>query len=290
MEAVMAAGYQPGATFPVECRDIEFRKSPTRTLLARIYQPVGPGPFPPVLHLHGGAWNNKDRLHNPIMASALAASGLLLVSIDLTRAPEAPYPANVQDAHLGIRWLKAHAREWNADPDLLGIVGSSSGGHIAQLIAMQPRKPVYGALALAEAPDADAGGIRYVATRSPISDPQARYDHAQARAWTEMIDNSHRYFKPWETISEANPQAILDRGEAVELPPMLVMQGGADDNVLPGLQERFAESYRAAGGTCELEIFDGCDHAWVDDPGPQTDRAIEVVKAFIARSLAQPAR
>ncbi|MCX7199397.1 MAG: hypothetical protein NTW37_15875 [Proteobacteria bacterium] len=66
---------------------------------------------------------------------------------------------------------------------------------------------------------------------------------------------------------------------------MLVMQGGADDNVLPGLQERFAESYRAAGGTCDLEIFEGCDHAWVDDPGPQTDRAIEVVKAFIARSL-----
>jgi acetyl esterase/lipase len=285
MEIAMAASYDPAATFAVDCRDIEFRKATGRTLLARIYQPVGPGPVPPVLHLHGGAWNNKDRLHNPIMAHALAASGLLLVSIDLTRAPEAPYPANVQDAHLGVRWLKAHAREWNADPDLLGIVGSSSGGHIAQLIAMQPDKPIHGALPLAEAPDADASGIRYVATRSPISDPQARYDHAKARNWTEMIDNSHNYFKPWETIREANPQAILDRREPVELPPMLVMQGGADDNVLPGLQERFAESYRAAGGICDLEIFEGCDHAWVDDPGPQTDRAIEVVKAFIARSL-----
>ena len=281
----MAATYDPAARHAVACRDIEFRKTPTRTLLARIYQPEGPGPFPPVLHLHGGAWNNKDRLHNPIMAHALAASGLLLVSIDLTRAPEAPYPANVQDAHLGVRWLKAHAREWNADPSLLGIVGSSSGGHIAQLIAMQPHKPVYGALPLSEAPALDAGGVRYVATRSPISDPQARYDHAKQRDWTEMIDNSLRYFQPWDTISEANPQAILDRAEPVDTPPMLVMQGGADDNVLPGLQERFAQSYRAAGGTCDLEIFEGCDHAWVDDPGPQTDRAIEVVKAFIARSL-----
>ena len=168
---------------------------------------------------------------------------------------------------------------------MLGIVGSSSGGHIAQLIAMQPHKPVYGALPLSEAPALDAGGVRYVATRSPISDPQARYDHAKQRDWTEMIDNSLRYFQPWHTISEANPQAILDRAEPVDTPPMLVMQGGADDNVLPGLQERFAQSYRAAGGTCDLEIFEGCDHAWVDDPGPQTDRAIEVVKAFIARSL-----
>lgn len=286
----MAAHYDTAARYPVACRDIEFRKAPTRTLMARIYQPEGPGPFPPVLHLHGGAWNNKDRLHNSIMASALAASGLLLVSIDLTRAREAPWPANVQDAHLGVRWLKAHAREWNADPDLLGIVGSSSGGHIAQLIAMQPDKPPYGALPLAEAPGIDASGVRYVATRSPISDPKARYDHAKARNWTEMIDNSHNYFKPWETILEANPQAILDRGEKVDLPPMLVMQGGADDNVLPGLQERFAESYQAAGGICDLEIFEGCDHAWVDDPGPQTDRAIEVVKAFIARALASAQR
>lgn len=282
--------YDPDASHEIDIRDIEFRQAASRMLLARIYQPKpnasNPGPFPPLLHLHGGAWNNKDRLHNPIMATALASSGLVVVSIDLTRAPEAPYPANVQDAHLGIRWLKAHAREWNADPALLGIVGSSSGGHIAQLIAMQPHKAVYGALPLAEAPALDAGGIRYVATRSPISDPLARYETAQQRDWTEMIENSHNYFKPWETIHEANPQAILDRGEPVELPPMLVMQGGADANVLPALQARFADAYKAAGGDCRLEIFEGCDHAWVDDPGPQTDRANEMVKAFIARALA----
>ena len=44
-------------------------------------------------------------------------------------------------------------------------------------------------------------------------------------------------------------------------------------------------SYRAAGGDCTLEVFEGCEHLWVDQPGPQTDRAHAMVKAFIARNL-----
>jgi acetyl esterase/lipase len=51
------------------------------------------------------------------------------------------------------------------------------------------------------------------------------------------------------------------------------------------VQERFVETYRAAGGEIELEVYPGCDHRWIIEPGPQTDRAIEMIKAFIARQL-----
>jgi len=67
--------------------------------------------------------------------------------------------------------------------------------------------------------------------------------------------------------------------------PLLIMQGALDDNVLPAVQEKFAASYRAAGGDCELHVFEGCEHEWVAKPGPQTDRAHEMVRAFIARNL-----
>ena len=52
------------------------------------------------------------------------------------------------------------------------------------------------------------------------------------------------------------------------------------------MQEKFAASYRAAGGQCDLTVFEGCEHEWVAKPGPQTDRAHEMVKAFVARNLA----
>jgi acetyl esterase len=67
--------------------------------------------------------------------------------------------------------------------------------------------------------------------------------------------------------------------------PMLIMQGALDDNVLPVVQEKFAATYKAAGGHCQYELFEGSVHEWVAQPGPQTDRAREMVKAFIARQL-----
>jgi dipeptidyl aminopeptidase/acylaminoacyl peptidase len=66
---------------------------------------------------------------------------------------------------------------------------------------------------------------------------------------------------------------------------LLIMQGALDDNVLPAVQEKFAAAFRAAGGVYELTGFEGSKHEWVAEPGPQTDRAREMVKAFIARQL-----
>ena len=280
----MTLTYNPAARYPFKVSDVEFRRTPKRTLLARVYQPQGAGPFPALLDLHGGAWFDKDRLANAPMDEALAASGILVVAIDLTLSPEAPYPASVQDANYGIRWLKSKAAEWNGDPATLGALGSSSGGHVIELCAMRPRDPRYDAHPLPAAPGVDAT-LAYVATRSPIPDPYARFRQAEKMQRAEMVQKSRTYFNPWETIFEGNPQQILDRGEPVTLPPLLIMQGDLDDNVLPALQEKFAASYRAAGGECQLEIFAGCEHMWVAQPGPQTDRAHEMVKAFIARQL-----
>jgi len=260
------------------------RTAAGRQLMARVYQPQGPGPFPTLLDLHGGAWRRKDRLAEEPMDRALAASGLLVVAIDLRLSEEAPYPASVQDASYGVRWLKSKAAEWNGDPARIGVYGSSSGGHVAQLLAMRPRDARYHAIPLAGAPGLDATVV-YVATRSPISDPYARFQQAERMKREGMIENSRIYFNPWDTIHEGNPQLILERREPVTLVPMLIMQGALDDNVLPAVQEKFATTYKAAGGVCEVTVFEGSEHEWVAKPGPQTDRARERVKAFIARQL-----
>jgi acetyl esterase len=280
----MSTAYDPTAKLEVKVSEVELRRAASgRVLMARVYQPQGGGPFPALLDLHGGAWNNKDRFANEPMDRAVAASGVLVVAIDLTLAPEAPYPASVQDGNYGVRWLKAKAAEWNGDATRLGVLGSSSGGHVAQLLALRPRDARYNAIPLA-APGVDAT-VAYVATRSPISDTVARFHQAEKMQRESMIKNNQTYFRPWDTIVEANPQRILESREATTLPPMLIMQGALDDNVMPAVQEKFAASYRAAGGDCELHVFEGCEHEWVAKPGPQTDRAHEMVKGFIARNL-----
>jgi acetyl esterase/lipase len=283
--SAMKTSYDPAAKLELKVSEVEFRRTPGgRQLMARVYQPQGPGPFPTVLDLHGGAWRRKDRLAEEPMDRAIAASGVLVVAIDMRLSEEAPYPASVQDANYGVRWLKSRAAEWNGDPTRIGVYGSSSGGHVAQLLAMRPRDPRYGAIPLASAPSLDAT-VAYVATRSPVSDPYARFQQAEKMKREGMIENSRIYFNPWETIHEGNPQQILERREPVTLVPMLIMQGALDDNVLPALQEKFAATYKAAGGACDLTVFEDSEHEWVARPGPQTDRAQAMVRAFIARQL-----
>src|SRR3989442_1581901 len=281
----MKTPYDPAAKFDLKVSEVEFRRAVSgRMLMARVYQPQGVGPFPTLLDLHGGAWNNKDRLANEPMDRAVAASGVLVVAIDLTLAPDAPYPASVLDANYGVRWLKSKTAEWNGDAVNLGVLGSSSGGHVAELLGMRPRDARYNVIPLPAAPTVDAT-VAYVATRSPISDTYARYQQAERMKREGMIKNNKTYFQPWEAIFEGNPQHILDRREAVTLPPLLIMQGALDDNVLPAVQEKFAASYRAAGGECQLHVFEGCEHDWVARPGPPTDRAHAIGKGFIRRKL-----
>jgi acetyl esterase/lipase len=280
-----SAPYDPGARFDLAVSEVELRRnSAGRMLMARIYQPKGAGPFPTVLDLHGGAWNRKDRFAEEPMDRALAVSGLLVVAVDMTLAPEAPYPACVRDANYAVRWLKTNAATWNGDASRIGIYGSSSGGHVAELLAMRPSDPRYNSIPLAAAPDV-AATVAYVAMRSPVSNTFARYENAERRRNEGMMKNNKVFFDPWETIHESNPQAILEREEKIALVPFLIMQGALDDNVLPEMQEKFVKTYRAAGGDCDYRLFENSVHEWVAEPGPQTDKAREVVKEFIARQL-----
>jgi acetyl esterase/lipase len=283
--AASVPAYDPGASFDLAVSEVELRRnSAGRVLMARIYQPKGPGPFPTVLDLHGGAWNRKDRFAEEPMDRALAASGLLVVAVDMTLAPEAPYPACVLDANFAVRWLKANAATWNGDTSKIGVYASSSGGHVAELLAMRPRDSRYNSIPLASAPNVDAT-VAYVAMRSPISNTFARYENAERRGNQGMVKNNKVFFDPWETIHESNPQEILERGEKVALAPFLIMQGALDDNVLPEVQEKFVSTYKTAGGECDYRLFANSVHEWVAEPGPQTDKAREVVKEFIARQL-----
>ena len=282
-----AAGkaYDPAAKYDLKVADVPFRRNAAhRQLMARVYQPPGAGPFPRVLDLHGGAWTRKDRVAEEPMDRAIAASGVVVAAIDMTLSGEAPYPANIQDAHYGVRWLKANAAQWKGDAGSVGIYGSSTGGHIGILLAMRPDDARYGAAPLEGARDVDAR-VAYVASRSPITDPYARWQQAERMKRETLIKASKAYFVPWESIHEANPQKILERRENVALPPLLIMQGELDDNVLPSVQKKFAETYRAAGGECQYELFEKREHEWTGKPGPMTERAYGMVKAFIARNV-----
>ena len=100
-----------------------------------------------------------------------------------------------------------------------------------------------------------------------------------------MMKNNTTFFVPWESIHESNPQEILDRKEKVTLKPFLIMQGALDNNMFPTSRKNSCKAIGRRAAPATITIFEGWEHEWVAKPGPQTDKAREVVKQFIARQL-----
>ncbi len=280
--------YNSAAQFSVETANVVYLRHRSGGLKATIYQPKGEGPFPGLLDVHGGRWFLNDRSDDQPMNLALASSGIVVVAIDFRLAPDHPYPAQVSDANYALRWMKSNAAQFNLDPKSVGAMGCSSGGHTVALNGMRPRDPRYASLPLSEGEDIDAS-LRFMLCCWPVLDPHARYNWAKEIGDDRFIGPTESYFGDHANLHDGNPQQILDRGEAAELPPAIIIQGTNDSNIPLFIPQKFEAAYRAAGGHIELEMFEGMPHRFGNMPGPESQRAIELMQGFIARQLARPA-
>ncbi len=258
-------------------------------MAARLYQPEGPGPFPAVVEVHGGAWTSGDRFGNVAIDAALAAAGVVVLALDFRMPPDGVYPDSVADVNFGIRWLKAHAGDFHSRADLVGGVATSSGGQTLLLNALRPHDPRYAAIPLPESPATDAR-LCFVAVGWPIADPLARYRMAKAKGNEKLVGSHDAYWLTEDAMTEGNPQLILERGEKAHLPPLLIVQGTNDDNVTPEMADKFARAYREAGGSVELHKFDGQPHSFIKEPvGGVALEALGTITRFVLKQATRVA-
>jgi acetyl esterase/lipase len=277
----------------ITVEDVEYLRHGNTPLLARLYRPRGAGPFPMVVELHGGAWCRGDRQNDAAINEPLARSGVVVAALDFRMPPAAPYPASLADINYAIRWLKTRAPELGGRPDRVGVLGVSSGAHQGMLAAMRPRDPRYAALPLPGGRGADAS-VQFVVLCWPVIDPLARYRYAkQLKAagppYPDVVDQvlpcHDQYWGTEDAMAEGSPVLALERGERVELPPALYLQGTRDvAHPRPDL-DRFVAQYRKAGGAVELELFEGEGQAFITrNPGsPAARRAVERIVEFVGK-------
>ena len=208
----------------------------------------------------------------------------MIASVDFRLAPDHPYPAQVQDTRYGIRWLTAHASEFNASPDSVGETGAASGGHNLILEAMRPHDPRYTALSSQDV-DGHDGTVANAIAGSPVLDSYARYQHAQGIENNNLMAGTENYFLNDDAMQEGSRQGILERGESDGLPSPLIIQGTTDKNIPMSIPNAFRESYRAVGGSVELEEYPGMPHNFILRVGKETDHTLGVAKAFVAQQL-----
>lgn len=262
-----------------DIEDIEFAEVSGVRLQGRLYRPRADKPVPLLVDVHGGAWTKGDRLNNQVMHRYLAEHGIATFALDFRMPPQVQYPHTVADVNAGIRWVKRHAARLGTDADLVGGLGTSSGGHLLMLNVLQPDHPLHAASAIDD--DSDAL-LNYVVVCWPILDPLARYRMAQRRNVAQLLDAHHAFWPDERTMETANPHLIVERRVFSHQPPVLLIQGTGDENVEHFRADEFGELYRASGGAIDIRKYDDV-HMFITS-APDTDNArhgLAVIKEFV---------
>jgi acetyl esterase len=271
----------------VRIEEIVYRNIDERELKALIFKPEGAeaeasfANLPAMVCLHGGAWISGDRTVPTYMAERLAARGFVVMSIDFRMAPRHMYPTSLRDANYAIRWLRKHASEYGVDASRVGGLGFSSGGHLILLSAMRPERAEY----TADLPDElrnYSAQLDWVVTCSGVLDPLARYRMAQQAGYADIIACHDKYFGNEANMREGNPPLMLERKDRIELPPLLMFQGGADPRLPADTASRTAALYRSAGGRAEALIYEGLGHTLSEWPAAQQDEIADRIQRFVA--------
>jgi len=261
--------------------DIAYRTIDGHTLEGRLYRPARTGPARWIIDVHGGAWGSGDKLNNAVIHEDLQAHGVGVFALDFRLSDIAQYPAMADDVSFGIRWFKTNAARLGVDASMIGGLGSSSGAQQLGIVALSPENPRW-TTNDATLGNADAS-IDFFVAGWPIFDPLARYRMVQAAGNERLVAAHNACFATEDDMEEGNPYLLLERGEATHTPPMVIIQGTSDANVEHTWQDKFADQYRAQGGTVEMHKFDGLPHTFVTaDPDAAASKdAIVKIREFV---------
>ncbi|QQS35310.1 MAG: alpha/beta hydrolase [Ignavibacteriales bacterium] len=116
-------------------RNLVYKKTVSRHLRFDLYRRDSVDQRQPaIILIHGGGWRSGDKSQNEPLAKVLASSGYISVSVEYRLSPEAGYPAAIHDLKSMVRFLRNHSSEFNIDSTRIGVIGFSSGGHLAAFL------------------------------------------------------------------------------------------------------------------------------------------------------------
>lgn len=218
--------------------DIEYAQAGGESLKLDAFAPEGKGPFPAVIFVHGGGWSAGDKTggNDPLFVP-LAKRGIAWFTINYRLAPKHNYPAPVEDVHSAVRWVKAHAAEFNIDPNRIALVGESAGG---QLVAQ--------AAVLANADEQVAAVVPFYAPVDFIADMERRGGLSTSMRGLFGRTEAKADEATLQLLREASPINHIKPG----LPPFLLVHGTGDMSVLYNWSPRFQSKLKAAGVECDL--------------------------------------
>ncbi|NLF38413.1 alpha/beta hydrolase [bacterium] len=261
--AVRIAARPPRLKLPRDIkriRAIEYGNAGGVSLKLDIVEPRTPAtkPRPVIVWIHGGAWNSGDKEGGCAMIAPFAQRGYFCASINYRLSQQAVFPAQIHDCKCAIRYLRAHAAEYNIDAGHIGVWGSSAGGHLAALL---------GTTADVKELEGDGG---WPGESSAV---QAVCDYCGPTDLLALDPNEHSTSVLAELLGAppvkkkalaqlANPITHITRDAA----PFLIVHGDKDTVVPMEQSVLLYDALKQAGVPAALHIERGAEH-WLESPG-----------------------
>jgi acetyl esterase/lipase len=233
-------------------------------------------PAPTVVYIHGGGWVGGSKEGSVLQILPYLAMGYSVVNVEYRLANVSLAPAAIEDCRCALRWVVAHAKDYNFDPDRIVIAGQSAGGHLALTTGMLPTSAGFDRVCFTAAEPrvaaiVDFYGITDVADL--LEGPNKKPFPENSPFTVQWLGNQPNRA---EIARAASPLTYVRPG----VPPTIAIHGDADPTVPYAHSVRLNEALQKAGVAHELVTIPGGAHGGF--PEDQWQRAYAAIQTFLA--------
>ncbi len=253
-------------------------ENPRHTLLLAVPSNSSDEPVPLLVFIHGGGWRSGNKKVGLRKLSPFLNGTMVGASINYRLSDEAQWPAQIHDCKAAVRWLRAHAEEYNIDPERIGVYGNSAGGHLALMLGVSSGSPLHEGK-IGEHIDQPSSVSCVIDGFGPADfltmGKTPRKDHdSPGSAISLLVGGPVQERK--EVARSASPLAYVGADSS----PTLILHG-SEDPLVPFEQSHvLAEELKKHGVECFLVKVEGGKHGF-----PINDELKKRVTQFLTRYL-----
>jgi acetyl esterase/lipase len=251
-------------------KDVEYAVHDGVRLIGDFYAPRRSERGPALIAVHGGGWQQGERESYQHWGPYLARRGTALFTIDyrLSAAGKPSYPQAVHDVRAAVQFVRGGAAEFGIDPERIGLIGDSAGGHLACLVALAGDSAAFAGAYRDDRQARESTRVKAAVSIYGVHDLAAQWNHdlrnrprdsiVEKFLGKSLIDDRRLYF-------EASP---LSHVTARANPPAFLLAWGTADDIVdqPNQALPFRDALKQAGFFVRTAVVTDAPHFWVGDP------------------------
>ncbi len=245
-------------------RDVQYADHEGSKLLGDFYLPKGASKVPVLIALHGGGWAHRSQRTYQYWGPYLAKHHIAVFEIAYRVGKAGMYPRSVYDVKSAVQFVRAHAAEYGIDPERIGLMGDSAGGHLAALVALAADEFRDGAT---EANADVSAKVKVAITFYGVYDMLEQWQHDQLARPADQITEKYLGappFKDRRIYFNSSPISYATTGRSTTR--FLIINGSEDDIVNPAQAKNFQNALNQAGIYSRRIVVPGAGHFWAEDP------------------------